>query len=193
MLPLVLASSSASRRVLLEKLRIPFICVAAEIDETPYSGEDPQQLVLRLAKTKALTLADDYPEHLIIGADQVCMLDGEITGKPLTTERAVQQLRIAQGRIVTFYTGLALYNSATQCMQTDCEPFMVHFRALSNMAIRNYVHIEQPLHCAGSFKSEGLGISLFERLHGRDPNSLAGLPLISLCTMLRQEGCDPLL
>lgn len=193
MLPVVLASSSASRRTLLEKLYLPFSCASPQVDETPRPGEDAQQLVLRLAKAKARSVATDFAEHLIVAADQVCVIGGVIMGKPLTEENALNQLRAAQGKIATFYTGLALYNSATHKLQTDCEPFMVHFRPLSETAIRNYVRLEQPLHCAGSFKSEGLGISLFERLHGRDPNSLVGLPLISLCAMLRREGCDPLL
>jgi MAF protein len=134
-----------------------------------------------------------YPRHLIIGSDQVCVLDGEITGKPHSEENARLQLRKASGTIVTFYTGLALYNSANGHLQTECEPFDVHFRHLSDQEIDNYVRKERPLHCAGSFKSEGLGITLFERLEGRDPNALVGLPLIALCQMLRREGCNPLL
>lgn len=192
MLPVVLASSSLSRRALLEKLRIPFVWMASRVDETPHHGEDVQQLVLRLARAKASALAQAFPEHLIIGADQVCVLNGKITGKPQSVEQAVQQLHAAQGKIVTFYTALALYNSLTGRMQTDFEPAMVHFRPLTEKTIRQYVQLEQPLNCAGSFKSEGLGITLFERLHGRDPNTLIGLPLISLCSMLRLEGCDPL-
>jgi MAF protein len=127
------------------------------------------------------------PHHLIIGSDQVCVLDGEITGKPHTEENARRQLRKASGTIVTFYTGLALYNSATGHLQTECEPFDVHFRHLSDKEIEGYVRKENPLQCAGSFKSEGLGITLFERLEGRDPNTLVGLPLIALCQMLRRE------
>lgn len=192
MLPVVLASASVARRVLLEKLRIPFICAVPQVDETPHYNEDAQQLVVRLASAKASALAGQFPEHLIIGADQVCVISGNIVGKPLTEERAVRQLMEVQGSVVTFYSGLALYNSAVKRMQTDCEFSMVHFRTLTETAIRNYVRAEQPLHCAGSFKSEGLGITLFERLDGSDPNSLIGLPLISLCDMLRREGVDPL-
>ena len=123
----------------------------------------------------------------------VCVLDGEITGKPLTEENARLQLRKASGNIVTFYTGLALFNSANGHLQTEVEPFDVHFRHLSEAEIDNYVRKEHPLHCAGSFKSEGFGITLFERLEGRDPNTLVGLPLIALCQMLRREGKNPLM
>ncbi|ENN2743435.1 septum formation inhibitor Maf [Salmonella enterica] len=189
---LILASTSPWRRALLEKLTIPFECAAPEVDETPIQGEAPRQLVLRLAQAKAQSLAHRYPAHLIIGSDQICVLDGEITGKPLTEENARQQLRKARGNIVTFYTGLALYNSATGHLQTEVEPFDVHFRHLSETEIEDYVRKERPLHCAGSFKSEGLGIALFERLEGRDPNTLIGLPLIALCQMLRREEMNPL-
>ncbi|WP_318371518.1 nucleoside triphosphate pyrophosphatase [Enterobacter sp.] len=190
---LVLASTSPYRRALLEKLGVTFECAAPGVDETALPGETPRHLVLRLAQAKAQALAERYPQHLIIGSDQVCVLDGEITGKPLTEENAVKQLMKARGNIVTFYTGLALYNSATGHLQTECEPFDVHFRHLSEQEITDYLRKERPLNCAGSFKSEGLGITLFERLEGRDPNTLVGLPLIALCQMLRREDCNPLL
>lgn len=190
---LLLASTSPWRRMLLEKLSVPFECAAPEVDETPLPGESARQLVVRLAQAKAQALASRYPHHLIIGSDQVCVLDGEITGKPHTEENAHRQLRQASGTIVTFYTGLALYNSANGQLQTECEPFDVHFRHLSDREIEGYIRKENPLQCAGSFKSEGLGITLFERLEGRDPNSLVGLPLIALCQMLRREGFNPLL
>ncbi|MEW5236286.1 nucleoside triphosphate pyrophosphatase [Citrobacter portucalensis] len=188
----ILASTSPWRRALLEKLAIPFECAAPEVDETPLPGEAPRHLVLRLAQKKAQSLAHRYPSHLIIGSDQICVLDGEITGKPLTEENARQQLLKARGNIVTFYTGLALYNSATGHLQTEVEPFDVHFRHLSEAEIDDYLRKERPLHCAGSFKSEELGIALFERLEGRDPNTLIGLPLIALCQMLRREEMNPL-
>ncbi|SFQ97573.1 MAF protein [Enterobacter sp. kpr-6] len=190
---LVLASTSPYRRAMLEKLGVTFECAAPGVDETALPGETPRHLVLRLAQAKAQALAERYPQHLIIGSDQVCVLDGEITGKPLTEENAVKQLMKARGNIVTFYTGLALYNSATGHLQTECEPFDVHFRHLSEQEITDYLRKERPLNCAGSFKSEGLGITLFERLEGRDPNTLVGLPLIALCQMLRREDCNPLL
>ena len=190
---LILASTSPYRRVLLEKLGVTFECAAPNVDESPQPGESPRHLVVRLAQEKAKSLAARFPEHLIIGSDQVCVLDGIITGKPHTEENARQQLLKARGSIVTFYTGLALYNSSTGHLQTECEPFDVHFRHLSEQEIDDYVRKERPLNCAGSFKSEGLGIALFERLDGRDPNALVGLPLIALCQMLRRENYNPLM
>ncbi|WP_039028926.1 Maf family protein [Leclercia adecarboxylata] len=190
---LILASTSPYRRMLLEKLGVPFECAAPDVDESPQPGESPRHLVVRLAQEKAKSLAARFPDHLIIGSDQVCVLDGIITGKPHTEENARQQLLKARGSIVTFYTGLALYNSATGHLQTECEPFDVHFRHLSEQEIEDYVRKERPLNCAGSFKSEGLGIALFDRLDGRDPNTLVGLPLIALCQMLRREHCNPLI
>ncbi|ALB62412.1 FIG146278: Maf/YceF/YhdE family protein [Cronobacter condimenti 1330] len=192
MTSIVLASTSPFRRTLLEKLGLPFETAAPETDETPLAKETAQQLVLRLALQKAQALRENYPRHLIIGSDQVCVLNNTITGKPHTFENAVKQLRQASGQVVTFYTGIALYNSATGVQQCDCEPFHVHFRTLSETEIENYLHREAPWQCAGSFKSEGLGITLFDRLDGRDPNTLIGLPLIRLCEMLRREGVDPL-
>lgn len=189
---LLLASTSPYRKMLLEKLQLPFDCAAPEADETPLPGESAEALVLRLAAAKAQALALAYPEHLIIGSDQVCVIDGNITGKPHTEENARAQLRQASGQAVTFYTGLALYNGRSKQLQALCEPFHVHFRALSEAEIAAYVRLEQPLNCAGSFKSEGLGIALFDRLEGRDPNALIGLPLIALLDMLRAEGINPL-
>lgn len=189
---LLLASTSPYRKMLLEKLQLPFDCAAPEEDETPLPGESAEALVLRLAAAKAQALALAYPEHLIIGSDQVCVIDGNITGKPHTEENARAQLRQASGQAVTFYTGLALYNGRSKQLQALCEPFHVHFRALSETEIAAYVRLEQPLNCAGSFKSEGLGIALFDRLEGRDPNALIGLPLIALLEMLRAEGINPL-
>jgi len=190
---LILASTSPYRRVLLEKLGVPFECAAPNVDESPQPGESPRHLVVRLAQEKAKSLAAQFPDHLIIGSDQVCVLDGAITGKPHTEDNARQQLLKARGNIVTFYTGLALYNSSTGHLQTECEPFDVHFRHLSEQEIDDYVRKERPLNCAGSFKSEGLGIALFDRLDGRDPNTLVGLPLIALCQMLRREHYNPLM
>ncbi len=189
---LVLASTSTYRSALLTKLQLPFITDAPEVDETRLGDETAQQLVVRLAAAKAQALAGRYPEHLIIGSDQVCVVNGKICGKPHTEENARAQLRAASGHSVVFYTGLALYNSRSQVLQTLCEPFTVDFRTLSETEIAHYVSREQPLNCAGSFKSEGLGITLFERLSGRDPNTLIGLPLTALCEMLRQAGMDPL-
>jgi MAF protein len=189
---LLLASTSPYRKLLLEKLQLPFICAAPQVDESPLAGESPDALVLRLAAAKAQALSSAYPDHLIIGSDQVCVLDGRISGKPHSEDNARAQLRQASGKRVTFYTGLALYNSRSGHLQALCEPFHVHFRPLTEAEIAAYVQREQPLNCAGSFKSEGLGIALFDRLEGRDPNTLVGLPLIALLEMLRVEGLDPL-
>ena len=189
---LILASTSPYRKLLLEKLRLPFECAAPDVDEQALAGEAPLDLVLRLARAKAQALAERFPQHLIIGSDQVCVLAGEITGKPHTPENACRQLKKASGNVVTFYTGLALYNSVNGKLRSTCELFDVHFRHLSDQEISAYVRQEKPLNCAGSFKSEGLGITLFDRLSGRDPNTLVGLPLMALCEMLRREGVDPL-
>lgn len=189
---LVLASTSPFRQALLGKLGLPFITAAPAVDETPRPGEDAEPLVTRLAVAKAQALAADYGDSWIIGSDQVCVLDGAIAGKPHTPERACAQLRQASGNAITFYTGLALYHPRSQRLLQCCEPFVVHFRDLSEGEIRAYIEKEQPLQCAGSFKSEGLGICLFERLEGRDPNTLVGLPLIALSGMLRTVGINPL-
>lgn len=190
--PLILASTSPFRQSLLSKLGLPFIAVAPQCDETPLAGESAQDLVQRLAAGKAQALAAAYPDHWIIGSDQVCVLDGAITGKPHSVEKACQQLAAASGKIITFYTGLALIQPQSGQQYVICEPFNVHFRSLSANEIRQYVEKEQPLNCAGSFKSEGMGICLFERLEGRDPNTLVGLPLIALNEMLLKVGINAL-
>ena len=189
---LLLASTSPFRQALLGKLGLPFMTAAPNVDETPRAGEAADALVTRLAVAKAQALAADYPDSWIIGSDQVCLLDGAITGKPHTPDRAFAQLRQASGNVITFYTGLALYQPRSGKLMQCCEPFVVHFRDLSDEEIRAYIEKEQPLQCAGSFKSEGLGICLFERLEGRDPNTLVGLPLIALSGMLRAVGINPL-
>ena len=189
---LILASTSPFRQALLNKLGLPFITAAPEVDETPLAGETAPQLVERLARAKAQALGARYPDGWIIGSDQVCVLAGKITGKPHTEENARAQLRAASGKTITVYNGLALYSAAKNRTLSRVEPFHVHFRPLSDAEINAYVCREQPLQCAGSFKSEGLGITLFERLEGRDPNTLVGLPLIALCEMLREVGVDPL-
>ena len=185
---LVLASSSPYRRALLKRLGIPFEHAAPEVDETPRTGETAEQLTLRLALDKARALAGRYADHLIIGSDQVLLLDGQAVSKPGTHAAATDQLRRCSGRTVQFTTSLCLLNSATDNYQLTSEPFMVSFRELDDDSIERYLQREQPYDCAGSFKMEGLGISLFRALRGDDPNSLIGLPLIRLCEMLRQEG-----
>jgi MAF protein len=191
--PILLASTSTYRRALLEKLNLEFSCAAPNIDESPYADESPETLVKRLAQAKARALMHSHPNHLIIGSDQVCAIDGKITGKPHTFENAKRQLRAVSGKVVTFYTGLSLLDSRTQQAATLCEPFEVSFRTLSDEEISNYLEMEQPYDCAGSFKCEGLGISLFSQLNGRDPNTLIGLPLIALLELLRAKGVNPLL
>jgi MAF protein len=187
---LVLASTSPFRRALLEKLGLPFDTVAPEVDERRREGESPVALVKRLAESKARALAERFPGALLIGSDQVACLGEEILGKPGSEEKAVAQLMAMNGRRVTFHTGLCLFNQATEKAQVICEDFHVHFRNLTEAQIRRYVEKEQPLHCAGSFKSEGYGITLFRRLEGDDPNSLIGLPLIRLVEMLENEGIE---
>jgi len=193
MLPIVLASGSSYRRQLLDKLGINYHWHAPDIDESPLPNESPVELVTRLAEQKAHALASDYPAHLIIGSDQVAVLNGKILGKPGSIERARNQLTAASGNTVTFLTGLCLLNSATGHCQTGCENYRVSFRELSADRIENYLQKDQPFDCAGSFKAEGLGICLFRKLEGDDPNTLIGLPLIALITMLNNEGIDVLL
>lgn len=185
---LTLASSSPYRRMLLERLGIPFEYAAPDVDETPSSGETPEQLTLRLALEKARALAGRFTDHLIIGSDQVLLLDGQAVSKPGSHPAARDQLRRCSGRTVQFTTSLCLLNSRTGKHQLTNEPFQVSFRELDDESIERYLQREQPYDCAGSFKAEGMGISLFSALRGDDPNSLIGLPLIKLCEMLRQEG-----
>jgi len=188
--PLILASTSPFRRELLGKLGLPFQCASPEIDETPHTDEQPEALVARLAEQKAKAVANNHPNSLIIGSDQVAILDQQIIGKPGNHARATQQLQQASGKTITFLTGLSLYNSTNQTLQTEVVPYIVHFRKLTNQQIEHYLQAEQPYHCAGSFKSEGLGISLFQKLQGDDPNTLIGLPLIRLIKMLEKEGVE---
>lgn len=185
---LLLASSSAYRRELLSRLRLPFDFAAPDIDETARPGERPEHLVRRLAAAKASALQQDHPDHLIIGSDQVAVLGERIIGKSHGFERARQQLRDCSGRSVTFLTGLALLDSRDDSIQVDCVPFRVHFRELDDARIERYLNLEQPYDCAGSFKAEGLGISLFRSTEGEDVTSLIGLPLIRLVDMLLAKG-----
>lgn len=188
MLPLILASSSPYRRELLGRLNLAFSCSSPDIDESRLADETPCDMVKRLALEKARALSSTYAQHLIIGSDQVAVLDQQVLGKPHTLERAFSQLSAASGKSVSFLTGLALLNSATGQYQVDCVPFTVHFRNLSPEQIQRYLEAEQPLDCAGSFKAEGLGVSLFRSTEGSDANSLIGLPLIRLVDMLHEEG-----
>ena len=191
--PLLLASSSPYRRQLMEKLRLPFHTASPNVDESQRMDESAEHLVVRLALKKAEALCGDYPEHWIIGSDQIaCLEDGTILNKPGTHERAAQQLERSSGQRVSFLTGLVLVDASTGQRQSHCEYFHAHFRQLDADEINNYLHTEKPYDCAGSFKMEGLGIALFSRLDGGDPNSLIGLPLIALTEMLRNWGLNPL-
>lgn len=187
---LILASSSIYRRELLERLQLSFTCISPDVDESALNGELPQETALRLAREKALKIAIDHPKALIIGCDQVATLDNMQLGKPLVHDNAVKQLQQMRGREVTFYSALCLYNSATASMQAEIVPCVVKFRNLSDAQIERYLLKEQPYHCAGSAKSEGLGIALVDSMTGEDPNALIGLPLIRLVTMLQNEGVD---
>ncbi len=185
---LILASTSRYRKALLEKLGLPFECAAPDVDERPLADESAQELVARLARAKAQAITDSRDHGLIIGSDQVCVCNGRILGKPGTIDNAIAQLMAAQGRSVTFYTGLCVVNAATGVAHQLVESFTVHFRNLDEAAIRRYVEAELPLDCAGSFKCEGMGIVLFKGLEGRDPNALIGLPLIGLIELLERHG-----
>lgn len=186
---LILASTSPYRRTILEKLCIPFSCAAPNIDETPSKYETPDDLVRRLAAEKAKSVAKTH-KGLIIGSDQVAFAKGMILGKPGTKTKAIEQLKMLSTETVTFYTGLSLLDSDTGRQQTMVETFDVTFKQLSVVQINRYLDLETPYDCAGSFKSEGLGIALFTALQGRDPNSLIGLPLIALIELLALFGLD---
>jgi septum formation protein len=185
---LILASSSEYRRQLLQKLQIPFTSIAPKIDETAYPDEKPHETALRLAQEKARKIGADYPHALVIGCDQVATLDGEQLGKPGNHQNATKQLQKMRGREVVFHSALCLYNAATDSMQAQVVPYLVRFRVLTDAQIENYLAKEQPYQCAGSAKSEGLGIALMERMLGDDPNALIGLPLIKLISMLQNEN-----
>ncbi|MFP4063528.1 MAG: Maf family protein [Halochromatium sp.] len=189
---LVLASTSPFRRELLARLGLAFVTAAPQCDETRLDAEPAPALVQRLAEAKARAVAAHFPDALIIGSDQVACLDDRILGKPGTRARALEQLRAASGREVVFRTGLCLYDARTDRAESCCETYRVWFRTLAEAEIAGYVDREQPFGCAGSFKAEGLGIALFERLEGEDPTSLIGLPLIRLAALLRAAGIDPL-
>ena len=186
---LILASISPFRKIILEKLNIKFTTIAPEnVDETPLPGEIPEQLVSRLAESKAKAVGKSLSNALVVGSDQVAVVDGQIVGKPGDHENAIKQLKRASGKRVSFLTGLCLYNTESKRVQIEVAPYNVIFRQLSDKQIENYLKAEQPYNCAGSFKSEGMGIVLFKRLEGDDPNTLIGLPLIRLVRMLESEG-----
>lgn len=187
---LILGSSSKYRKALLDRLSIPYTVQAPDVDETPLSGEAPQALAQRLALAKARAIAQLHPGSVVIGSDQVADLHGEPLGKPGNHERAVAQLRRMRGQTVIFQTALAVVCEETGFCQTDLAAVRVRFRDLSDTEIENYLHAEQPYDCAGSAKSEGLGIALLEAIDNDDPTALVGLPLIRTCRMLRAAGID---
>jgi MAF protein len=189
---LILGSTSPFRRELLQRLRLPFLTAAPDIDETRFPDETADAMVQRLSLEKARAVAAQHPDALIIGSDQCAVLGEQVIGKPHTHDKAVEQLTAASGQTVRFLTGLCLYDSRDDSYQLDVIPFDVTFRALTAQEIDSYLRQEQPYNCAGSFKSEGLGVTLFQSMNGDDPSALIGLPLIRLCSMLRTLNISPL-
>lgn len=185
---LVLASTSPYRSELLQRLQIPFTTAAPDVDETPLPGESARDTSMRLSQLKARAVAADHPDALIIGSDQVALLEGRQIGKPGSHDNAVTQLRNMRGKTTCFYTALTLYNSGTGHIQTEVAENQVTLRDLTDDEIEGYLLKERPYNCAGSAKSEGLGIALMSRMTGDDPNALIGLPLILLTQMLRREN-----
>jgi septum formation protein len=185
---LVLGSTSRYRRELLERLGLPFEVAAPDVDETPRPGETPQALARRLALAKAMAVAQRFPQAIVIGSDQVADLDGQALGKPGDHARATDQLRRMRGRAVVFHTALAVVCQATHFQQEDIAPVRVLFRPLADAEIERYLQREQPYDCAGSARSEALGIALLDAIDSDDPTALVGLPLIRTCRMLRAAG-----
>lgn len=187
---LILASASVYRKALLERLGLPFESVSPSVDESRREGETATALVKRLARLKAEAIAPSFSDALIIGSDQCAVIDHTILGKPGGFDRAFKQLKGASGKSVNFHTGLCLLDSVSGRTQVDDITFKVYFRNLSNTQINRYLEQERPFDCAGSFKAERLGIALFSRMQGDDPNALVGLPLIRLVSMLEAAGVD---
>ncbi|MFT5674819.1 MAG: MAF protein [Paraglaciecola sp.] len=187
---LILASTSPYRKSLLQKLQIPFQCIAPGVDETPLPDESAEKLVARLALAKAQAIGEKISEGIVIASDQVASLNTNILGKPLHYAAAFKQLRDSSGKTLTFHTALCLFDASTKQYKSIVEPFNVEFKNLSDQQIDTYLKIEQPYDCAGSFKSEGLGIVLFSALKGRDPNTLVGLPLIALIELFNEMNID---
>ena len=189
---LILASTSPYRRELLTRLGLPFALANPQTDESPLPDEAPEAMALRLSEAKARAVAAAHPDALIIGSDQVATVDGKIYGKPGSHARAVEQLRALSGKTVNFFTGLCLFNARSGAADVRGIPTLVTFRQLTDAEIENYLQREPAYNCAGSAKSEGLGIALLQRMQGDDPNALVGLPLIALCDMLRRQGVSVL-
>jgi septum formation protein len=190
--PLILASTSRYRRELLERLRLPFECIAPGVDETPQPGETPAALAERLALAKAQAIAVQHPGAVVIGSDQVADLNGQAIGKPHTHARAVAQLQAMRGQAVVFQTAVAVVRRDRGHARTVRVPVTVRFRDLSDAEIEHYLRTEQPYDCAGSARSEALGIALLDAIESDDPTALIGLPLIRTCALLREAGLDPL-
>lgn len=190
--PLILASTSVYRRELLSRLKLPFDVAAPGVEETPLAGETPPDLALRLALAKAEAVARLRPDAVIIGSDQVADLDGASIGKPHVHERAVAQLRAMSGRTVVFQTAVAVMRPQTGFARALLAPVRVRFRALDDEHIERYLRAEKPYDCAGSARSESLGIALLESIESDDPTALVGLPLIRTCSLLLEAGIDPL-
>ncbi|RQP21635.1 Maf family nucleotide pyrophosphatase [Piscinibacter terrae] len=190
--PLILGSTSRYRRELLDRLRLPFTVDSPRVDETPQPGERPADLALRLALAKAREVASRTPASVVIGSDQVADLDGTPVGKPGTHDKAVAQLRAMSGKSVVFQTGVAVVRLDTGFETAVLVPVTVRFRHLTDAEIEHYLQAEQPYDCAGSAKSEALGIALLDAIESDDPTALVGLPLIKTCQLLRQAGLDPL-
>lgn len=189
---IVLASTSPYRRELLNRLGLPFITANPDTDESALEGESPEESALRLSEAKARAVAANHPDALIIGSDQVACLDGQVFGKPGNHENAVKQLQAMRGRTVNFFTGLCLLNAKTGIAHLRGIPTLVSIRNLTDGQIDNYLRKEKPYNCAGSAKSEGLGIAIISRMEGEDPNALIGLPLIALCDLFREESLNVL-
>ena len=187
---IILASTSIYRQSLLKDLRLPFKAVSPDFNETPQDNESPLALVKRLAIGKASSVAPRFNQHLIIGSDQVASFDNKIIGKPHTFDNAFNQLSLFSGNDVTFLTSVAVLNSQTNTVFSEVVPLTVQFRELTTTEIERYLAIEEPFDCAGSFKSEGLGSCLFNAISGADPTSLVGLPIITLCKLLRKHRYD---
>ena len=192
MTTLILGSTSRYRRELLQRLRLPFDVIAPEVDETPFATEAPAALALRLAMAKAQAVAAQHPNAIVIGSDQVADLDGQPMGKPETHDRAVAQLRRLSGREVMFQTAVAVVRHDTGYAQALLASVRVRFRVLGDAEIERYLRAEEPYDCAGSAKSESLGIALLDAIDSDDPTALIGLPLIRTCKLLREAGLDPL-
>jgi len=187
---IILASSSLSRRSLLARLELPFEAISPDVDESPLPNEKPEDLALRLAIKKAQVFSSKYPDALIIGSDQVVFCGDTRLDKPETVENATQQLKLISGKYIDSHTALCLLNTQTKNIQTNIIYTRVHFRELSDKIIREYIRRDNPLHCAGSIKAEGLGMALFTKIESDDPTAILGLPLIPLTTMLINEGVE---